>query len=78
MEEVIIVPIVIGTLFLGLPWLILHYVTKWKQAKTLTGEDEQLLDELYDTAHAARKPAPHRRTHHQRRPSRFPPGGSQR
>ena len=40
----------IGTLFLGLPWLILHYITKWKQAKTLTGEDEQLLDELYDTA----------------------------
>ena len=50
MEEVIIVPIVIGTLFLGLPWLILHYVTQGKQAKTLTGEDEQLLDELYDTA----------------------------
>ena len=50
MEEVIIVPIVIGTLFLGLPWLILHYITKWKQAKTRTGEDEQLLDELYDTA----------------------------
>lgn len=40
----------IGILFLGLPWLILHYVTKWKQAKTLTGEDEALLDELYDTA----------------------------
>lgn len=50
MEEVIIAPIVVGILFLGLPWLILHYVTKWKQAKTLTGEDEQLLDELYDTA----------------------------
>lgn len=48
--EFIIVPIVVGILFLGLPWLILHYVTKWKQAKTLTGEDEQLLDELYDTA----------------------------
>ena len=38
MEEIIIVPIVIGTLFLGLPWLILHYITKWTQAKTLTGE----------------------------------------
>ena len=42
--------IIVGILFIGLPWLILHYVTKWKQAKTLTGEDEQLLDELYDTA----------------------------
>jgi phage shock protein B len=46
-----LVPIfVVGMLFLGLPWLILHYITKWRQAKTLTGEDEQLLDELYDTA----------------------------
>ena len=50
MEEVIIVPIVIGTLFLGLPWLILHYVTKWKQAKSITIEDEDLLDELHDIA----------------------------
>ena len=46
MEEVIIIP----AIFIGLPWVILHYITKWKQAKTLTGEDEQLLDELYDTA----------------------------
>lgn len=50
MEEIIIVPVVIGTLFIGLPWLILHYITKWRQAKTLTGEDEQLLDDLYETA----------------------------
>ena len=35
-------------LFVGLPWLIFHYITKWKTAKTLTGADEQLLDELYD------------------------------
>ena len=50
MEEFMIVSIVIGTLFIGLPWLILHYITKWRQAKTLTGEDEQLLDDLYETA----------------------------
>lgn len=34
----------------GLPWLLLHYVTKWKQSATLTGEDEKLLDELHYTA----------------------------
>lgn len=51
MAAEILIPVgIVGILFLGLPWLILHYVTKWKQAKTLTGEDEQLLDELYDTA----------------------------
>ena len=50
MEEVIIVPIVIGTLFLGLPWLILHYITKWKTAATLTVDDEAMLEELYQLA----------------------------
>ena len=50
MEDVLVPIVVVPAIFLGLPWLILHYVTKWKQAKTLTGEDEQLLDELYDTA----------------------------
>ena len=40
----------ICALFIGLPWLILHYVTKWKQVASLTGEDEKLLDELHYTA----------------------------
>lgn len=51
MEWELVIPLfAMGVLFLGLPWLVLHYVTKWKQAKTLTKEDEALLDELYDTA----------------------------
>ena len=50
MEDVLVPAIVMGILFLALPWLIFHYVTKWKTAKTLTGADEQLLDELYDAA----------------------------
>jgi len=50
MEEVLIPVLAIGTLFLGLPWLIFHYVTKWKQSATITGADEKLLDELYDLA----------------------------
>ena len=40
----------IVSIFVGLPWLIFHYVTKWKQAATLTGSDEKLLDELHDAA----------------------------
>jgi phage shock protein B len=48
MEDIIIAPLVVGILFLGLPWLILHYMTKWKTAATLTREDENLLDELHD------------------------------
>jgi len=38
------------SIFVGLPWLIFHYVTKWKQAATLTGSDEKLLDDLHDAA----------------------------
>jgi phage shock protein B len=38
------------TLFIGLPWIILHYMTKWKTAATLTNDDEALLDELYQLA----------------------------
>ncbi len=45
-SEIIIVPI----LFIGLPWLIMHYITKWKTAGTITNDDEQLLDELYHLA----------------------------
>ncbi|MDF7776761.1 envelope stress response membrane protein PspB [Sphingomonas sp. AOB5] len=45
-DEIIAIPIV-GMLFIGLPWVILHYITKWKTAATITGEDEKLLDELH-------------------------------
>lgn len=38
------------TLFVGLPWLIFHYVTQWKKNGTLTVEDENLLDELHALA----------------------------
>jgi phage shock protein B len=42
--------IAIVSIFVGLPWLILHYVTKWKTAATLTTDDEAMLEELYNLA----------------------------
>ena len=50
MEEVLIPLIVAPILFLGLPWLIFHYITRWKTAATLSTEDENMLDELHDLA----------------------------
>ncbi len=50
MEDVLIPAIVMGILFIGLPWLVFHYITKWKTAARLTGSDEKLLDELHDAA----------------------------
>lgn len=40
----------IAVIFIGMPWLIFHYVTKWKQAPKITDEDEKLLDQMFDTA----------------------------
>jgi phage shock protein B len=48
-EEYIAI-IAIGSIFVVLPWIVLHYVSKWKTAATLTTEDENLLDELHDLA----------------------------
>lgn len=48
--EFMALAVVMGTLFIGLPWLIFHYVTKWKQAKVLTVDDENLLDDMHETA----------------------------
>ncbi len=50
MDEVVIPLVVVAILFIALPWLIFHYITKWKTAATLTSGDEKLLDELHDAA----------------------------
>ena len=50
MPEVLIPIIVVPVIFLGLPWIIFHYITKWKSQATLTREDEDLLDELHEMA----------------------------
>jgi len=50
MEDVVVPVAVVGMLFIGLPWLVLHYLTNWKRARGLSIEDEQLLDSLHETA----------------------------
>jgi len=50
MEEILVPIFVVGMLFIGLPWIIFHYITRWKTQATLTAEDENLLDELHDLA----------------------------
>ena len=46
MEEVLF----IAALFIALPWIVLHYITKWKTSATITTDDEALLEELYSLA----------------------------
>ena len=49
MEDTLTV-FVVGILFIGLPWLILHYVTRWKTAATLTYDDERMLGDMNELA----------------------------
>jgi phage shock protein B len=41
---------IVAIVFIGLPWIIFHYVTRWKTAATLTSADESLLEEMHDIA----------------------------
>jgi len=50
MEDVLVPIAICGMLFIGLPWLIFHYTTQWKRSRGLSMEDEQLLDNLHETA----------------------------
>jgi phage shock protein B len=50
MEDTLVPVLVCAILFIGLPWIILHYMTKWKSGRGISVEDERLLDELHETA----------------------------
>ena len=48
MEDFFFPIIICSILFIGLPWVILHYITKWKTSGGgITQDDEALLEELY-------------------------------
>lgn len=40
----------IFTIFIGFPWIIMHYRMKSKQNRSLSIEDERMLDELHQAA----------------------------
>ena len=48
-DSMLAIPIV-GMLFIGLPWLVLHYLTKWKSGRGISQQDEVLLDDLHEMA----------------------------
>ena len=49
----IIVPFVLGILFLVVVapiWIIFHYMTLWRSARRLSGDDEKALGDLWQSA----------------------------
>lgn len=50
MEDVLLPIVIVGMLFIGLPWMILHYLTRWKSGRGISQQDEMLLDDLHEMA----------------------------
>jgi phage shock protein B len=50
MQDIIVPIAVVGILFIGLPWMILHYLTRWRSGSGITQKDEVLLDDLHEMA----------------------------
>ncbi|MEJ2602121.1 MAG: envelope stress response membrane protein PspB [Gammaproteobacteria bacterium] len=43
----------LAVLFVTIPlplWIILHYVTKWKKSRELSGTEEDMLEEIWSLA----------------------------
>ena len=41
---------VIALIFVAFPATIMHYVTEWRKSKSLSTDDERLVDDLWKTA----------------------------
>ncbi|GGB59442.1 envelope stress response membrane protein PspB [Blastomonas aquatica] len=50
MEDIVVPLVAIPAFLIGLPWIVFHYITKWKTMATLTTSDEHLLEELHAMA----------------------------
>ncbi|MBI1393585.1 MAG: envelope stress response membrane protein PspB [Alphaproteobacteria bacterium] len=50
MDEGPFVVAVVAIVCLGLPAMILHYITEWRKAKSPTADDERLVEDLWRTA----------------------------
>ena len=50
MSDFAIVLTVLFLTFVAPLWIIFHYVTRWRTAKSLSAEDERMLGELWESA----------------------------
>lgn len=48
--EFLQVPLILLLAVVAPIWIVAHYVTRWRASKSLTGEDEKLLQELWESA----------------------------
>ena len=50
MEEGGYIVAIVAIVFVGLPAMVMHYITEWRKTKTPTPDDERLVDDLWRTA----------------------------
>ena len=48
--ELFFVPMVIFMAVVAPLWILMHYITRWRAAKALSGEDEKLIQEMWQSA----------------------------
>lgn len=48
--EVLVGILAVLVLFIGLPWLVLHYITQWRKTGSLTPDDEHMLEDVWRSA----------------------------
>lgn len=41
---------IVAIVFIALPATIMHYMTEWRKAKSLTPDDDRLVDDLWKSA----------------------------
>ena len=41
---------IVALVFIAFPATIMHYVTEWRKTKSLSADDERLVDDLWKTA----------------------------
>ena len=50
--ELLIPLMAIISIFVVLPGMVLHYMTQWRSSKSLTADDERMLEDLWRSARA--------------------------
>lgn len=50
MSELMVVVMIIFVGLVAPLWLLLHYITQWKQTRGLSKDDEKMLSDLWESA----------------------------
>lgn len=50
MSEGVFIVAIVALVFIAFPATIMHYVTEWRKTKSLSTDDERLVDDLWKTA----------------------------